>query len=132
MYVKNSMKKLSLLFLLLPSLGMADHCDGGACPALEHFKDTGDEVAKDLLPYVAVGLVLMLAQSGSDQSSLSYINFDTQNRPNGIKIYDNKKYLSVNAFTKNYEDFKYPSIYNHDLFKENHGLNILEFKVNLN
>ena len=126
------MKKLILLFLSLPSLAMADHCDGGACPALEHFKDTGDEVAKDLLPYVAVGLVLMLAQSGSDQSSLSYINFDTQNRPNGIKIYDNKKYLSVNAFTKNYEDFKYPSIYNHDLFKENHGLNILEFKINLN
>ena len=132
MYVNNSMKKLILLFLSLPSLAMADHCDGGACPALEHFKDTGDEVAKDLLPYVAVGLVLMLAQSGSDQSSLSYINFDTQNRPNGIKIYDNKKYLSVNAFTKNYEDFKYPSIYNHDLFKENHGLNILEFKINLN
>ena len=126
------MKKLSLIFLLLPSLGIADHCDGGACPALEHFKDTGDEIAKDLLPYVAVGLVLMVAQSSSDQSSLSYINFDTQNRPNGIKIYDNKKYLSVNAFTKNYEDFKYPSIYNHDLFKENHGLNILEFKINLN
>ncbi len=132
MYVNNSMKKLTLLFLSLPSLVMADHCDGGACPALEHFKDTGDEVAKDLLPYVAVGLVLMVAQSSSDQSSLSYINFDTQNRPNGIKIYDNKKYLSVNAFTKNYEDFEYPSIYNHDLFKENHGLNILEFKINLN
>ena len=132
MYVKNSMKKFILLFLSLPSLAMADHCDGGACPALEHFKDTGDEVAKDLLPYVAVGLVLMVAQSSSDQSSLSYINFDTQNRPNGIKIYDNKKYLSVNAFTKNYEDFEYPSIYNHDLFKENHGLNILEFKINLN
>ena len=126
------MKRFSLIFLLLPSLAMADHCDGGACPALEHFKDTGDEVAKDLLPYVAVGLVLMVAQSSSDQSSLSYINFDTQNRPNGIKIYDNKRYLSINAFTKNYEDFEYPSIYNDDLFKANHGFNILEFKINLN
>ena len=126
------MKRFSLIFLLLPSLGMADHCDGGACPALEHFKDTGDEVAKDLLPYVAVGLVLMVAQSSSDQSSLSYINFDTQNRPNGIKIYDNKKYLSINAFTKNYENFEHPSIYNDDLFEANHGFNILEFKINLN
>ena len=126
------MKKLILSFLFLPSLVMGDHCDDGACPALEHFKDTSDEVAKDLLPYVAVGLVLMVAQSNSDQSSLSYINFDTQNRPNGIKIYDNKKYLSINAFTKNYEDFEYPSIYNDDLFKANHGFNILEFKINLN
>ena len=89
------MKKLILSFLFLPSLVMGDHCDDGACPALEHFKDTGDEVAKDLLPYVGVGLVLMVAQSNSDQSSLSYINFDTQNRPNGIKIYDNKKYISI-------------------------------------
>ena len=126
------MKKLILSFLFLPSLVMGDHCDDGACPALEHFKDTGDEVAKDLLPYVAVGLVLMVAQSNSDQSSLSYINFDTQNRPNGIKIYDNKKYLSINAFTKNYEHFEYPSIYNDDLFEANNGLNILEFKINLN
>ena len=37
------MKKLILSFLFLPSLVMGDHCDGGACPALEHFKDTGDE-----------------------------------------------------------------------------------------
>ena len=70
---------------------MGDHCDGGACPVLEHIKDTGDEVAKDLLPYLGVGLILAVTMnSGSDQSSLSYINFDTQNRPNGIKIYDNK------------------------------------------
>jgi len=126
------MKKLILSFLFFPSLVMSDHCDNGACPALEHFKDTGDEVAKDLLPYVAVGLVLMLAQSSSDQSSLSYINFDTHNRPNGIKIYDNKRYISVNAFTRNYEKFEYPSIYNDDLFKANHDFNILEFKINLN
>ena len=70
--------------------------------------------------------------SGSDQSSLSYINFDSQNRPNGIKIYDNERYISVNAFTKNYENFEYPSIYNDDLFEANHGFNILEFKINLN
>ena len=80
------MKKLILSFLFLPSLVMGDHCDGGACPALEHFKDTGDEVAKDLLPYLGVGLILAVTMnSGSDQSSLSYINFDSQNRPNGIK-----------------------------------------------
>ena len=48
------MKKLILSFLFLPSLVMGDHCDGGACPALEHFKDTGDEVAKDLLPYLGL------------------------------------------------------------------------------
>ena len=112
---------------------MGDHCDGGACPALEHFKDTGDEVAKDLLPYLGVGLILAVTMnSGSDQSSLTYINFDTQNRPNGIKIYDNKRYITVNAFTRNYESFEYPSIYNDDLFKANHGFNILEFKINLN
>ena len=90
---------------------MGDHCDGGACPALEHIKDTGDEVAKDLLPFLGVGLILAVTMnSGSDQSSLSYLNFDTQNRPNGIKIYDNKnisqlmlsqeimKILSTNQF----------------------------------
>ena len=126
------MKKLSLIFLLLPSLGIADHCDGGACPALEHFKDTGDEIAKDLLPYVAVGLVLMVAQSSSDQSSLSYINFDSQNRLNGIKVYDNNKYFSINAFTRSYENFDYPSIYNDNLFKAQQSFNILEFKINLN
>ena len=72
------MKKLILSFLFLPSLAMGDHCDGGACPALEHIKDTGDEVAKDLLPYLGVGLILAVTMnSGSDQSSLSYINFDT-------------------------------------------------------
>ena len=131
--VYNNMKKLILSFLFLPSLVMSDHCDGGACPALEHFKDTGDEVAKDLLPYLGVGLILAVTMnSGSDQSSLSYINFDSQNRPNGIKIYDNKRYISVNAFTRNYENFKYPSIYNDDLFRTNHGFNILEFKINLN
>ena len=103
------MKKLILSFLFLPSMLMGDHCDGGACPVLEHIKDTGDEVAKDLLPYLGVGLILAVnMNSGSDQSSLSYINFDTQNRPNGIKIYDNKKYISVNAFTRNYENFEYP------------------------
>ena len=112
---------------------MGDHCDGGACPVLEHIKDTGDEVAKDLLPYLGVGLILAVTMnSGSDQSSLSYINFDTHNRPNGIKIYDNKKYISVNAFTRNYENFEYPSIYNDDLFKTNDSFNILEFKINLN
>ncbi len=132
MYVNNSMKKLILLFLSLPSLAMADHCDGGACPALEHFKDTGDEVAKDLLPYVAVGLVLMVAQSSSDQSSLSYINFDSQNRLNGIKVYDNNKHFSINAFTRSYENFDYPSIYNDNLFKAQQSFNILEFKINLN
>ena len=126
------MKKLSLIFLLLPSLGIADHCDGGACPALEHFKDTGDEIAKDLLPYVAVGLVLMVAQSSSDQSSLSYINFDSQNRLNGIKVYDNNKHFSINAFTKSHENFDYPSIYNDNLFKAQQSFNILEFKINLN
>ena len=74
------MKKLILSFLFLPSLVMGDHCDGGACPALEHFKDTGDEVAKDLLPYLGIGLILAVTMnSGSDQSSLSYINFDSQN-----------------------------------------------------
>ena len=100
------MKKLILSFLFLPSLVMGDHCDGGACPALEHFKDTGDEVAKDILPYLGVGLILAVTMnSGSDQSSLSYIN---------------------------YENFEYPSIYNDDLFEANHGFNILEFKINLN
>ena len=100
------MKKLILSFLFLPSLVMGDHCDGGACPALEHFKDTGDEVAKDLLPYLGVGLILAVTMnSGSDQSSLSYIN---------------------------YENFEYPSIYNDDLFEANHGFNILEFKININ
>ena len=49
------MKKLIFSFLFLPSLAMGGHCDGGACPALEHIKDTGDEVAKDLLPYLGVG-----------------------------------------------------------------------------
>mgnify|MGYP001353485703 FL=1 len=127
------MKKLILSFLFLPSLMIGDHCDGGACPALEHFKDTGDEVAKDLLPYLGVGLILAVAmQPGSDQSSLSFINLDSQNRPNGIKVYDNRKYISVNAFTRNYEDFEHPSIYNDDLFKTNHGFNILEFRINLN
>ncbi len=126
------MKNLLFTFLLLPSIVMADHCDNGACPALEHFKDTGDEVAKDLLPFLAVGLVLMVAQSGSDQSSLSYINFDTQNRPNGIKIYDNNNYFSVNAFSKSYNTFEYQSIYNNNLSKTEKKFNILEFKINLN
>ena len=131
--VYNNMKRLILSFLFLPTLVMGDHCDNGACPALEHIKDTGDEVAKDLLPYLGVGLILAVTMnSGTDQSSLSYINFDTQNRPNGIKIYDNKKYISVNAFTRNYENFEYPSIYNDDLFKTNHGFNILEFRININ
>ena len=67
------MKKLILSFLFLPLLVMGDHCDDGACPALEHFKDTGDEVAKDLLPYVAVGLVLMVAQSNSDQIGRAHV-----------------------------------------------------------
>ena len=111
---------------------MGDHCDNGACPALEHLKDTGDEVAKDLLPFVAVGLVLIVAQSGSDQSSLSYINFDSQNRPDGIKIYDNNKYFSVNAFSKSHESFEYPSIYHNNHFKTERSFNILEFKINLN
>ena len=130
--VYHNMKKLILSFLFLPSLVMGDHCDGGACPALEHIKDTGDEVAKDLLPYLGLGLILAVTMnSESDQSSLSYINFDPQNRPNGIKIYDNKKYISVNAFTRNYENFEYPSIYNDDLFKTNYGFNNLEFKIEL-
>ena len=127
------MKKLILGSLFAPLFLMGNHCDGGACPALEHIKDTGDEVAKDILPYLGIGLILAVTMnSGTDQSSLSYINFDTQNRPNGIKIYDNKKYISVNAFTRNYESFEYPSIYNDELFKANHGFNILEFKINLN
>ena len=70
------MKKFILSFLFLPSLVMGDHCDGGACPALEHIKDTGDEVAKDLLPYLGVGLILAVTMnSGSDQSSLSSVSY---------------------------------------------------------
>jgi len=127
------MKKLILGLLFLPLFVMGDHCDGGACPALEHIKDTGDEVAKDILPFLGIGLILTVAmQSGSDQSSLTLINFDAQNRPNGIKIYNKNKYLSVNAFTKYNETSEYPSIYNNSLFKTNHGFNILEFKINLN
>jgi hypothetical protein len=127
------MKKLILSFLFLPSIVMGDHCDGGACPALEHFKDTGDEVAKDLLPYIGIGLILAVSmQSGSDQSSLSYINYDAQNRLNGIKVYGKNKYFSVNAFTRDYETFEYPSIYNYDLLKTSQSFNIIEFKINLN
>ena len=127
------MKKLILGLLFLPLFVMGDHCDGGACPALEHIKDTGDEVAKDILPFLGIGLILTVAmQSGSDQSSLTLINFDAQNRPNGIKIYNKNKYLSVNAFTKYNETSEYTSIYNNSLFKTNHGFNILEFKINLN
>jgi hypothetical protein len=127
------MKKLILSFLFLPSIVMGDHCDGGACPALEHFKDTGDEIAKDLLPYIGIGLILAVSmQSGSDQSSLSYINYDAQNRLNGIKVYGKNKYFSVNAFTRDYETFEYPSIYNYDLLKTSQSFNIIEFKINLN
>ena len=127
------MKKLILSFLFLPSILIGDHCDGGACPALEHFKDTGDEVAKDLLPYIGIGLILAVSmQSGSDQSSLSYINYDAQNRLNGIKVYGKNKYFSVNAFTRDYETFEYPSIYNYDLLKTSQSFNIIEFKINLN
>ena len=127
------MKKLILSFLFLPSIVMGDHRDGGACPALEHFKDTGDEVAKDLLPYIGIGLILAVSmQSGSDQSSLSYINYDAQNRLNGIKVYGKNKYFSVNAFTRDYETFEYPSIYNYDLLKTSQSFNIIEFKINLN
>ena len=112
---------------------MGDHCDGGACPVLEHIKDTGDEVAKDLLPYLGVGLILAVTMnSGSDQSSLSYINFDTHNRPNGIKIYDNKNISQLMLSQETMKNFEYPSIYNDDLFKTNHGFNILEFRINLN
>jgi len=127
------MKKLILSFLFLPSIVIGDHCDGGACPALEHFKDTGDEIAKDLLPYIGIGLILAVSmQSGSDQSSLSYINYDAQNRLNGIKVYGKNKYFSVNAFTRDYETFEYPSIYNYDLLKTSQSFNIIEFKINLN
>ena len=127
------MKKLILSFLFLPSIVMGDHCDGGACPVLEHIKDTGDEVAKDLLPYIGIGLILAISmQSGSDQSSLSYINYDAQNRLNGIKVYGKNKYFSVNAFTRDYETFEYPSIYNYDLLKTSQSFNIIEFKINLN
>jgi len=127
------MKKLILSFLFLPSIVIGDHCDGGACPALEHFKDTGDEVAKDLLPYIGIGLILAVSmQSGSDQSSLSYINYDAQNRLNGIKVYGKNKYFSVNAFTRDHETFEYPSIYNYDLLKTSQSFNIIEFKINLN
>jgi len=127
------MKKLILSFLFLPSIVIGDHCDGGACPALDHIKDTGDEVAKDLLPYIGVGLILAVSmQSGSDQSSLSYINYDAQNRLNGIKVYGKNKYFSVNAFTRDYETFEYPSIYNYDLLKTSQSFNIIEFKINLN
>ena len=127
------MKKLILSFLFLPSIVMGDHCDGGACPVLEHIKDTGDEVAKDLLPYIGIGLILAVSmQSGSDQSSLSYINYDAQNRLNGIKVYGKNKYFSVNAFTRDYETFEYPSIYNYDLLKTSQSFNIIEFKINLN
>ena len=127
------MKKLILSFLFLPSIVIGDHCDGGACPALEHIKDTGDEVAKDLLPYIGIGLILAVSmQSGSDQSSLSYINYDAQNRLNGIKVYGKNKYFSVNAFTRDYENFEYPSIYNYDLLKTSQSFNIIEFKINLN
>ena len=127
------MKKLILSFLFLPSIVIGDHCDGGACPVLEHIKDTGDEVAKDLLPYIGIGLILAVSmQSGSDQSSLSYINYDAQNRLNGIKVYGKNKYFSVNAFTRDYENFEYPSIYNYDLLKTSQSFNIIEFKINLN
>ena len=127
------MKKLILSFLFLPSIVIGDHCDGGACPVLEHIKDTGDEVAKDLLPYIGIGLILAVSmQSGSDQSSLSYINYDAQNRLNGIKVYGKNKYFSVNAFTRDYETFEYPSIYNYDLLKTSQSFNIIEFKINLN
>ena len=127
------MKKLILSFLFLPSIVIGDHCDGGACPVLEHIKDTGDEVAKDLLPYIGIGLILAVSmQSGSDQSSLSYINYDAQNRLNGIKVYGKNKYFSVNAFTRDYETFEYPSIYNDDLLKTSQSFNIIEFKINLN
>ena len=127
------MKKLILSFLFLPSIVIGDHCDGGACPVLDHIKDTGDEVAKDLLPYIGIGLILAVSmQSGSDQSSLSYINYDTQNRLNGIKVYGKNKYFSVNAFTRDYETFEYPSIYNDDLLKTSQSFNIIEFKINLN
>jgi len=127
------MKKLILSFLFLPSIVIGDHCDGGACPVLDHIKDTGDEVAKDLLPYIGIGLILAVSmQSGSDQSSLSYINYDAQNRLNGIKVYGKNKYFSVNAFTRDYETFEYPSIYNYDLLKTSQSFNIIEFKINLN
>ena len=79
--VYNNMKKLILSFLFLPSLVMGDHCDNGACPALEHLKDTGDEVAKDLLPYLGVGLILAVTMnSGSDPVSYTHLTLPTNSR----------------------------------------------------
>ena len=117
----------------MPSLVIADHCEGGSCPVLEHIKDTGDEVAKDFLPYLGAGVIVaIMMQTGDNQNSLSILNLDKNNYVNGIKIYDDNEFFSIKAFTKSSETYSDRFIYNDDLFRQNYSVNILEFNINLN
>ena len=62
------------------SFVIADLCDCGSCTVLDHIKDTGDEVAKDFLPYLGAGVILaIMMQTGSNQNSLSILNLDKNN-----------------------------------------------------
>ena len=127
------MKKFLISLFLMPSFVIADHCEGGSCPVLEHIKDTGDEVAKDFLPYLGAGVILaIMMQTDSNQNSLSILNLDKNNYVNGIKIYDDNEFLSIKAFTKSIETYPDKSIYNDDLFRQEYSVNILEFNINLN
>ena len=56
----------------MPSFVIADHCEGGSCPVLEHIKDTGDEVAKDFLPYLGAGVILAHYDANRKQSKLTF------------------------------------------------------------
>ena len=126
------MKRFLTSLFLMPSLVIADHCEGGSCPVLEHIKDTGDEVAKDFLPYLGAGVIVaIMMQTGDNQNSLSILNLDKNNYVNGIKIYDDE-FFSIKAFTKSSETYSDRFIYNDDLFRQNYSVNILEFNINLN
>ena len=99
-------------------------CSGGRCPALDHIKDVGDKIAKDMAPYVAAAIVLSIA--GSVAAEASGYTIDKNVYQNGIQLADPSQRYAFDVF----------SFSNHNSYdplnQNDFSVNLVEFKYKFN
>ena len=66
-------------------------CSGGRCPALDHVKDVGDKIAKDLVPFAVAAIVISVAGTVATERADGYVYTIDKN------AYKNAAYISDNS-----------------------------------
>jgi len=102
-------------------------CSGGRCPALDHVKDVGDKIAKDLVPFAVAAIVISVAGTVATEGADGYVyTIDKNAYKSGIQLVDpSQKYVFDVLSLSNYNSYD-------PLNKNNFSVNLVEFRYKFN